>query len=211
MESHDEKRRYLYSIKNDYLKTCKKEDFILHGYCIMSNHVHETGRIGENLVPFSNHMRRAHGRFGLCYNKRHGRLGKVAHDRPKTKRIQDDESLMRVMFYSDCNPVRAGLIKHPTDIRWKGLSSCRFYAKGEKNPFTEMLTVPEWYLKLGKTPDQRQHRYCSLLDKYLIDAGLSRDPKMSVGYYLGGVLWVEEMRKQLRDLLRKHGKGPPKT
>jgi hypothetical protein len=175
----------------------------------MSNHVHETGQTGSRLQPLSDHMRRAHGRFGQAYNKRHGRIGKVACDRPKTLQLQDDDSLMRAMLYGDCNPVRAGLIPHPTDVRWRGLSSCRFYAFGERSPGADMLTPPEWYLRLGKTPRQRQARYRALLDQYLIDSNLKRDPRLSSGFYFGGATWVEEMRKQLRELLRRIEKGPP--
>jgi len=209
MQSHEEKRSYLHFVKDDYLQEGHKSGLVFYAYCVMSNHVHETGKIGPELEPFSNHMRRAHGRFGLSYNKRHDRLGPVAHDRPKTKQIQDDEALMRCMFYSDCNPVRAGLIKNPTDVRWKGLSSCRYYARGEKNEFTAVLTLPDWYLRLGKNDKQRQHKYCSLLNKYLEDAGLKRDPKMSRGYFLGGELWISEMSSQLRKLFSRLQTGPP--
>lgn len=209
LQSHDEKRRYLFFLRDDYLKHCQPSDFQLFGYCIMGNHVHETGKVSVDLQRFSNHMRRAHSRFGLSYNRRNNRLGRVAHDRPKTKQIENDETLMRCMFYIDCNPVRAGLITHPTDVRWKGLSSCRFYAKGERNEFTKMLTLPEWYLRFGKTPRQRQKKYCSLLNKYLEEAGLKHDPKMSRGHFSGGELWQSEMRKQLRKEFYELITGPP--
>lgn len=208
MQDHGEKHRYLSYLKDDYLKRCQRTDFVIYGYCIMSNHVHENGKMGTELSNFSNHMRRAHGRFGMSYNRRHGRLGKVAHDRPRTKQIEDDEALMRCMFYSDCNPVRAGLIKHPGDIRWKGLSSCRYYTKGEKSEYSQMLTQPDWYLKLGKTSKQRQSRYSSMLDKYLEECGLKQDPRISRGYFIGGELWIGEKILQLRAQLKRLRSGP---
>jgi putative transposase len=153
-------------------------------------------------------MRRAHGRFGLRYNKRHDRLGKVAHDRPKTIRIQDERAESRVMLYLDCNPVRAGVVKKPTDIRLKNTSSCRYYAYGESSKFSDMLTPPEWYLKLGATPAQRQHKYRALLDKYLIENGLKRDPTISTGYFLGESQWVDEMRELLKTKTQKTTGSP---
>lgn len=206
LQEHSEKHAYLKARFDDYMDNCSEDDFVMHGYVMMSNHGHETAGITGESKAYSDHMRRAHGLFGLHYNKRHSRLGKVAHSRPKTLQIQDDEKLKDSMFYHDCNPVRAGIVKHPTDILWKEFSSCRFYAYGEKNSYTDMLTMPEWYKKLGKTPKRRQHKYRSMLDRYLVQNGLKRDPKMSSGYFIGGELWVAEQRRRLSAALKKKAK-----
>jgi putative transposase len=216
LKKHSEKHAYLKSLHDDYMKKCSRDDFVIHGYVMMSNHAHEADAITGNVRAFSNHMRRAHGFFGQMYNKRNDRLGKVAHSRPKTPRVQNDEELKETMFYIDCNPVRAGIVKHPTDIRWKEFSSCRFYCYGEKNSYSDMLTAPEWYLKLGKNGRQRQRKYRSMLDKYLVKKGMKRDPRMSYGYFIGGELWVDEQRKKLSKALKKKsqsssGSDPPDT
>jgi putative transposase len=209
LKDHNEKHAYLRSILNDYTKKSLEDDFVVHGYNIMSNHVHEAGKITGELSAFSDHMRRAHGIFGLHFNKRHKRIGKVAHSRPKTLRVENDEELMLLMFYIDCNPVRAGIIKHPSDIHWKDFSSCRYYSFGERNKYSEMIKVPEWYMKLGKTARQRQRKYRSLLDRYLIEYGLKRDPCKTFGHFIGGELWVMEMRKLLSVLPKKKSTDPP--
>lgn len=214
MQSHAEKHAYLKSIHDDYMKRCSKDDFEIYAYSVMSTHAHEVNKLKKAIRAFSEHMRRAHGKFGLRFNKRHNRLGKVAHDRPKTLQVQDDDRLKNLMFYIDCNPVRAGIISHPTDIRFKEFSSCRFYCYGEKNSYTDMLTMPEWYKKLGNTARKRQHKYRSMLDKYLVERGLKRDPKMGSGYSIGGELWVEEMRKRIWRLIeekKRTGSDPPDT
>jgi len=210
LQSHRDKRAYLQAIHDDFLQRCSQDDFAIQSYCIMSNHAHEKDKIKQDLASFSRHMQRAHGLFGLHYNKRHRRLGKIAHDRPKTLLIENDEEDMRCTFYIDCNPVRAGIIKHPTDVLWKDLSSCRYYAYGKKNQYDDMIEFPQWYQRLGKTARQRQRKYRSLLDKYLVEEGLKRNPKMSRGYYLGGELWKMEMRKKLGEKLKKKAStGPP--
>lgn len=168
--------------------------------------------IGE-VSKFSDHMRRAHGKFGIDYNKRHDRIGKVAHGRPKTLQVENDEELKNLMFYIDCNPVRAGLTKHPTDIRWKEYSSCRFYCFGERNSYNDMLTLPDWYKKLGKTARQRQRKYRSMLDKYLVSKGMKHDPTKTKGYFIGGQLWADEMRQKMSAKMKKSktpsGTDPP--
>ena len=83
------------------------------------------------------------------------------------------------------------------------LSSCRFYCFGQKNSYDDMLTIPNWYIKLGKTARARQKKYRSKLDKYLVKYGMKRDPKMGSGHFIGGDLWKDEMRKQLATLLKK--------
>ena len=205
---HGEKHAYLKSLYDDYKKKCSQEDFLIYSYNAMSNHVHESNKLTGKIRPFSDHMRRAHGLFCLMYNRRHKRLGKVAHGRPKTLRVQNDDELKDVMFYIDCNPVRAGIIKHPADIKWKEFSSCRFYCYGEKNSYSDMLTPPEWYLKLGKTARQRQRKYRSMLDKYLVEKGMKRNPRMSRGYFIGGLLWATEMRRKLGKAMKKKTKDP---
>lgn len=208
LQSSSEKLAYLKAIHDDFTRRCSSDDFSIQAYCIMANHVHEKETIKSSLPSFSRHMQRAHGSFGLHFNRRHKRLGKVAHDRPKTLRIENDQQDMRCTFYIDCNPVRAGLIKHPTDVRWKDFSSCRFYAFGTRNRFSDMIELPQWYLQLGKTPKQRQRRYRSLLDKYMVEQGLKRDPAMSRGLFLGGELWLLGMRRIL-STFRKQGTDPP--
>jgi len=213
LQSHSEKHAYLKCLHDDYIKKCSPDDFVIYGYNVMGTHGHEVDEVRGKTKSFSDHMRRAHGTFGLTFNKRHKRLGKVAHDRPKTLLVQDDDRLKNLMFYMDCNPVRAGIISHPTDIRWKEFSSCRFYCFGEKNSYTDMLTLPEWYKKLGKTARQRQHKYRAMLDKYLVERGMKRDPKMASGLYIGGELWMYEMRKKLSRLLKDKlsGTDPPEA
>ncbi len=149
-------------------------------------------------------MRNAHSRFGARYNRKYKRKGKVACERPKTLEIENDAGLMRCMFYSDCNPVRAGLARHPTEYRY---SSCRFYAYGERNEFTDFLDVPAWYIALGRTATERQQRYRQLLDAYMRESGLLPDPTMCRGHFLGSELWKLRRREELSEALRRLDSG----
>ena len=75
LQDHREKIRYLRVLRDDYLKNCNPDQFQIHGFTLMSNHGHLNGSVGEDSAPYSNHMRRAHSRFGLDYNRRHNRIG----------------------------------------------------------------------------------------------------------------------------------------
>jgi hypothetical protein len=82
-------------------------------------------------------------------------------------------------------------------------------AYGKKNPYDDMLQFPDWYLALGKTFAQRQQKFRSLLDHYLVTKGMKRDPKQSSGHFIGGASWVIEMTKKLRRHLPKKTTDPP--
>jgi putative transposase len=55
--------------------------------------------------------------------------------------------------YIERNPVRAGIVKDPSEFLW---SSYNFYAKGARD---SIVTVNPLYPTLGKTPRKRQRIY----------------------------------------------------
>jgi REP element-mobilizing transposase RayT len=195
-----EKLTYLRLLREDITQRCKESDFKLYGYCVMGSHVHQRGESGDNHKPLSNHMRRVHSRFAQGYNRRHNRCGSLINDRPKTKPIQNAVYAVRVALYCDCNPVKAGMIPTPDHFSFRKFSTCRFYAWGEKNEFTDMLTLPDWYLDLGPTPASRQREYRSMLDKYLVKIEVKADPTDCRGLYIGAEGWASESQKRAREL-----------
>jgi len=209
LRDHADKRAYLQAVRNDYLDNCSREEFAIHSYTMMANHGHLRHSLKVHAKVFSNHLRRAHGRFGLGYNRRHGRIGPVAAGRPTTVCLGGTEDAIRCDLYIMCNPVRAGIVRHPTDILWKDFSCCRYFAYGEKNYYDDMLELPQWYLDLGRTDSERQHKFRSMLDRYLVETGFKRDPRLSTGYFFGPDEWVEERRKRMREMIKKKSTGPP--
>jgi putative transposase len=179
LESNAEKAAYLEALNDTYKKDISTS-IEFHSFVLMGNHVHESGRLirckkgklEKPLKLFGNWMRNANSRFGAGYNRRHDRQGKVAYDRPKTKEAKEGIDMLRVMFYGDSNPVRAGMVSRPSKYRY---STYRFYALGEKNRFTENITPPPEYMELGDTPEKRQRRYRQMCDIYMRKEGLIDD------------------------------------
>lgn len=201
------KRLYLKCVLEDMKNRVKENEMVIYGYCIMSNHIHQIGEVFSKAEALSEHMRRAHSRFAAKLNRREKRSGAVGNERPKTKPIEDVFGQMQVLLYILTNPVRAGMTKDPKHIKLGLCSSCRFLAYGETNEYTEMLTLPPWYIELGKTPKERQAKFRALLDQYLIDRGLKRDPKMSDGLYIGSKEWADKMLSEAREYRRRKSKG----
>ncbi|MDJ0765911.1 MAG: hypothetical protein QNJ97_23205 [Myxococcota bacterium] len=178
--AHDSEKHYylnaLFHSYSDHFKNC----IHVHGFCLMGNHTHEVGRLIPQVngglktavKALGDWMRNAHSRFGMGYNIRHNRQGKVAYDRPKTPEIKDEYEVLKTMFYCDANPVRAGIVAHPGNYKH---SSYSFYAYGKKTSYTGHLRPPRGYLSLGKTAEHRRRRYRQLCDLYLRQEGLIVD------------------------------------
>ncbi len=173
-----------------------------YSYCLMGNHPHETGsvsknpltKIDESIHQLGNWMRNAHSRFGTQFNKRHNRRGTVACERPRTDELDDDVSVLKCMFYADANPVRAGLVSHPS--KWQ-YSSYNLYACGEKVAGWRALTPPPAYMALGKTDKERRRKYRRLCNAYLRREGLLLDvPKDHENPYA----YEEELGNALSDI-----------
>jgi putative transposase len=188
-----------------------------YSYCIMTTHPHEVLGINksgtdDDFIPgieeLGNWMRRGHSRFGARYNKRKNRKGKVACERPKTCEIENKYQVLRVMFYGDANPVRAGMVSHPSQYPF---SSYRFYAYGEENEFTKYLTPPPAYLELGNTPVERQRKYRQLCDEYLRECELLDDePSEEMECrFIGNSVWVDARRTAVRKALEAQSRASP--
>lgn len=187
-----------------------------HSFCIMGNHVHETGSLERDSMKnglavaideLGDWMRRAHSRFGAGYNRRHKRQGKVAYDRPKTCEIENHHQLLRVMFYGDANPVRAGIVSHPSRYPF---STYQFYAYGKKSSYTRSIEAPQAYLQLGATPKERQRKYRKLCDSYLREAGLIEDSgaKEMEARFIGSPVWYRSRRRDSLEVQKYARAGP---
>ncbi len=177
-------------------KNCK-----IHAFCAMGNHFHQCVSYFNGSTNLSNFMRYAHSLFGARYNKLTKRSGKVAEGRPKTPRIQDPEHQMRVHFYVEANPIRAG-IKTLKTLSSYIYSSYPFYAYGKKSEFTKLLSIPEWYLALGKTATERQRKYRTLFANYL-GADEINDPQQFHQRFIGNLSWIDRVTSFLSSELKR--------
>ena len=194
--------------REDEFKLKRKPDagFDLHAYCIMDNHLHSMSTLHSDSTSLSKHMRNSHSRFAQSLNKMLDRSGAVGNDRPKTLPIEDIEGQIRVALYIFTNPVRAGIVKDPCDIRIRHMSSCRLFTHGEKTEFSAMIVLPDWYLALGKTPRKRQAKFRKLLRLYLIEFGLMRKPELTEGFYIGSKAWGQKRVASARAYAREQRK-----
>ena len=114
-------------------ESCEKHHLAVHGFCLMSNHMHlillpknESFQSGIHAFAF---------RYAQYFNRRHKRRGYLFQGRYKSIIVEDGEYLKRLIRYIHLNPLEAGLIKQPQDYIW---SSYRAYL--EKDSYVWLKT-----------------------------------------------------------------------
>ena len=206
MDADSIKAMYLDCTKTGLKHKSSNSQIELHAYCVMDNHSHQVVKYSNGMDNLSNFMRIAHGEFGRRFNHATKRTGKVANERPKTVVVQDsDHSQMRAQFYVEANPIRANKRKFE-NLKLYKFSSFRFYAFGIIDEFTKNLVPPDWYLRLGKTPEERQQKYRSLFQKYL--KWTKNEPFDYLGRFIGEIYWCLEQLEMLRKRTKNARAGP---
>jgi len=145
---------------------CKTHDCELHAYVLMTNHVHLL--ITPNSDNGISKAIQMLGRYYVQYfNYSYKRTGTLWEGRYKASLIDSSSYLLTCYRYIELNPVRTGMVEHPSDYPW---SSYCFHARGR----TDHLTVPHAeYLSLGKTEYNRQQVYRALFKNHLNEKTLN--------------------------------------
>lgn len=102
----------------------------LHGYCLMTNHIHMLAEPAKNNLP--DFMQRVGQAYATRFNWKHSLWGHTFSGRYRPIAVTTDEHLMIVSRYIHLNPVEAGLSGHPADYPW---SSCQEYLGLRQSPF----------------------------------------------------------------------------
>ncbi len=169
---------------------------VFFSYMIMDNHLHLSGMV-HDLAKFSAYFRIVHSLFAKTINQKMKRCGQVVRDRFKSPQLQDEKSLIHEMIYHDLNEVRAGKSKDP---KHNEFSSYAHYAYGKEEP---LVNDPDFYLGLGKTPEDRQAAYQAMVLEILVAAPRKRDGRYTQDFYIGDPLWVEQRYEELKVLRRR--------
>lgn len=203
LKDQETKKLYL----DSYEKTFKEsENNQLQAFCLMPNHAHEVYVI-DKVIDFSSFMRRHHGRFGLIYNMKNKRSGKVAEKRPHTTCFQNENSSINAVLYTHANPLKKGITKDERAYKW---STHLLYAYGERPPCTENIKIifPKWYLDLGKNDKERQIKYRKIFQTYWKKVQKDKNYiRYSTIVFSGDDAWVFEKEESVREYFRKENKN----
>jgi putative transposase len=139
----------------------------IHGYVLMTNHVHLLLTPQREGPDISRAMQSAGIRYVGYYNKRYARSGTLWEGRFHSSVIEHDRYLLACHRYIDLNPVRAGMTARPEDYVW---STHRHYAMGEPD---SLITPHSLLLELGRDQAAREASYARLFEHDLPAEDLS--------------------------------------
>jgi putative transposase len=192
-----------------YLRVLRKwiEEFNvrIHGYCLMTNHVHLVLDPGSDVHSLAKVMKRVSGKFTRRFNGIHDRTGTLWESRFKSSPIQTAEYLLTCCRYIDMNPVNAGMVKHPADYRW---SSFRQKACSSIDVW---IDLDECYLALGKSPSERMKAYST----FVTDGTPSRADielirrALNSGQLTGNARFVDEVENKIGIRIEPSQPGRP--
>lgn len=137
-----------------------KLEVAVHSFVLMTNHVHLllTPKEGDGVSRLMQSL----GRYYVRYiNQKYQRSGTLWEGRYKSTLIDSEQYLMTVSRYIELNPVRAKMVKQPSEYPW---SSFRKNALGTP---IKLVTPHEVYQSLAKTDKTRQKRYLALFEQTL--------------------------------------------
>lgn len=103
-----------------------KSKIKVHGWCLMNNHVHLL--IEEGNEDLSATMKRIGVSYVWYYNQKYDAVGHLFQDRYRSECVESMDYLLTVIRYIHQNPVKAKLVKYPSEWKW---SSCIEYYGGE--------------------------------------------------------------------------------
>lgn len=101
----------------------------IHAFCLMENHYHLLVETPQgNLSEILHHI---NGAYTNYYNTKRQRSGHLFQGRYKAVLVEKDAYLQVLSRYIHLNPVRAGLVEHPSAYPW---SSYPYYVGMKKRP-----------------------------------------------------------------------------
>lgn len=190
-------RDVIFASEDDYLfylekleLACDRFGCDLHAYVLMTNHVHLllTPQSGDGISKVMQSV----GRYYVQYfNHQYKRIGTLWEGRYKSTLLDSEHYLFTCYRYIELNPVRAGMVDHPSEYPW---SSYRYNATGVTNP---MITPHQMYTDLGRDVEERCSSYQALFHGHVEDRELDEIRDATNHSW---VLGSEQFREQIESL-----------
>ena len=129
----------------------QQDNFYLHAFCLMDNHVHLM--ISEGREDISTFMKRIMVSYVFYFNNKYNRSGHLFQDRFRSETVEDDSYLISLARYIHQNPVKAKMVKSPDEYKW---SSYNTYIRD--NDFFQKLIDARIILKMFSDDPQEARK-----------------------------------------------------
>jgi len=186
-------------------EACHKHECNVHAYVLMTNHVHLL--ITPNIPAGVSLVIRDLGRdYVRQVNRTYQRTGTMWEGRFKSSLVDGEAYCLECYRYIELNPVRAGMVKHPSDYRWSSFNANAF---GESSC---LITPHESWTALGGNNKTRLLNYQNLFEKPLEQQQLSEIRYgLKKGLPTGSNRFKRQVEEALSIKLSDGRRGRPKT
>ncbi|MGQ9695138.1 MAG: transposase [Thermodesulfobacteriota bacterium] len=131
----------------------EKYKFKLYHYVLMANHVHLVIEALEEGGELSEIMKGINLAYALYYKRKYNYKGHLWQDRYKSIIISKDNYLLACGSYVELNPIRAGIVKDPSQYPW---SSYIVYGHGKAGVLVDEHPI---YEQLAEVKREREKKY----------------------------------------------------
>jgi len=204
-------RQACFFAKSDYelylsllTEACHKHECNIHAYVLMTNHVHLL--ITPNISMGVSLVIRDLGRdYVSQINRSYQRTGTMWEGRFKSSLVDGEAYCLECYRYIELNPVRAGMVKHPSDYQWSSFNTNALGA-----PST-LITPHESWQSLGHQNKTRLLNYQRLFDKPLEQHELDKIRRgLNKGLPTGNSRFKRQIETALSIKLGNGKRGRPK-
>lgn len=129
----------------------------IHAYCWMTNHVHLLAQVSN--VPLGRFMLRISSRYARIFQAQLDTTGHLFERRYHAVLVDADRYLLTLVRYIHQNPVRAGLVKDPSEYLW---SSHRAYVGMPAPPW---ITTAFTLRMFAQEREDAVSRYCRWMEE----------------------------------------------
>lgn len=169
-------------------KVCERFNWVIHGYCQMTNHYHFIVETPEGNL--SQGMRQLNGVYTQYINRSHKRVGHVFQGRYKAIIVEKDCYLLELARYVVLNPVRACMVKDAGSWDWSSYLA-----------MIDVSGAPEWLSTdwlLGQFSSQRRRAIAKYIE--FVREGMSQHNmwgKLQNQIYLGSESFIKRTQKKI--------------
>jgi putative transposase len=134
----------------------KRNGLAIHAYVLMTNHIHLLASpTAEESIPKT--LQSLGRRYVQYFNYRYQRTGTLWEGRYRATIVEAETYLFECMRYIELNPVRAGMVRNPSEYAW---SSYQVNAGALVDQFVKPHRL---YRGLGTSDAARQEAYRALV------------------------------------------------